>query len=144
MLTSRFRIHTGLHEGWASLFQRLTYLTLEILSERKCSIASVNHLKSKGFDITSIGVDDSGISDEYVMKTAMEQDRTIITYDSDYGELIFKHGFKPNAGIIFIRQQPADPLETAKIVDRLTSNSNLSFERTLTVVDSNSLRQKKY
>ncbi len=89
-------------------------------------------------------MDDSGISDEYVMKTAMEQDRTIITYDSDYGELIFKHGFKPNAGIIFIRQQPADPLETAKIVDRLTSNSNLSFERTLTVVDSNSLRQKKY
>lgn len=107
-------------------------------------ISSVNYLKSKDFDITSIGVNVPGISDEEVMKIASEQDRTIITYDSDYGELIFKHGFKPNAGVIFIRQQPTEPIETAKIIEQLTSNSNLSFERTLTVVDSNSLRQKKY
>lgn len=101
-------------------------------------------MKSKGFDITSIGVDDPGTADEHVMKLAMEQHRTIITYDRDYGELIFKYGFKPNTGVIFIREQPTEPLETAKIIDRLTSNSNLTFERTLTVVDSNSLRQKKY
>jgi predicted nuclease of predicted toxin-antitoxin system len=101
-------------------------------------------LKSKGFDITSIGIEYQGTRDEDVMKLAIEQDRTIITYDSDYGELIFKRGFKPNAGVIFIRQQPTEPLETARIIDRLSSNSDLTFERTLTVVDSNSLRQKKY
>ncbi|WP_421762877.1 DUF5615 family PIN-like protein [Ekhidna sp.] len=117
---------------------------MKFLANENIPIASVNYLKSKRFDITSMGVDDSGTSDEHVMKLAMEQDRTIITYDSDYGELIFKHGFKPNAGVIFIRQQPTEPLETAKVIDRLTSNSELTFERTLTVVDSNSLRQKKY
>jgi predicted nuclease of predicted toxin-antitoxin system len=72
------------------------------------------------------------------MKLATDLDRTIITYDSDYGELIFKHGYKPKAGVTFIKQQPTEPLETAKIIDRLSSNSNLTFERTLTVVDSNS------
>ncbi|MEQ8240921.1 DUF5615 family PIN-like protein [Marinoscillum sp.] len=117
---------------------------MKFLANENVPIASVNYLKSKGFDITSIGVDDPGTSDEHVMKLAMEQGRTIITYDSDYGELIFKYGFKPNAGVVFIREQPTDPLETAKVIDRLTSNSNLTFERTLTVVDSNSLRQKKY
>ncbi|RED93661.1 hypothetical protein C7460_12471 [Marinoscillum furvescens DSM 4134] len=91
-----------------------------------------------------MGVDDPGISDEQVMALAIEQDRTIITYDSDYGELIFKHGFKPNAGVIFIRFQPSEPLETAHIISQLATNPNLTFERTLTVVDSNSLRQKKY
>jgi len=78
------------------------------------------------------------------MNIAIEQDRTIVTYDSDYGELIFKYGFKPNAGVIFIRQQPTEPLETAKTIEQLMANTTLSVERTLTVVDSNSLRQKKY
>ena len=117
---------------------------MKFLANENVPIASVNYLKSKGFEITSIGVDDPGVSDEHIMSVAIDQGRTIITYDSDYGELIFKHGFKPNAGVIFIRQQPAEPLETAKIIDQLTSNPNLTFERTLTVVDSNSLRQKKY
>ncbi|MEM1406696.1 MAG: DUF5615 family PIN-like protein [Bacteroidota bacterium] len=117
---------------------------MKFLANENVPITSVNYLKSKGFHITSIGVDYPGISDEHVMSVAIEQNRTIITYDSDYGELIFKRGFKPKAGVIFIRQQPTEPLETAKIIGRLTSNPNLTFERTLTVVDSNSLRQKKY
>ena len=78
------------------------------------------------------------------MKIAIAEDRTIVTYDSDYGELIFKHGYKPEAGVIFIRFQPIDPLETSRILHRLTETSGLSFKRTLTVVDFNTLRQKKY
>lgn len=64
---------------------------MKFLANENVPIASVNYLKSIGFDVTSIGVDDPGIADEHVMKLAVEQDRTIITYDSDYGELIFKH-----------------------------------------------------
>lgn len=115
---------------------------MKFLANENVPVSSVNYLKSKGFDITSIGADNPGTSDELVMKLAIQEDRTIITYDSDYCELIFKHGFKPNAGVIFIRQQPTAPLETAKIIDRLIFN--LTFHRTLTVVDSNSLRQKRY
>ena len=117
---------------------------MKFLANENVPVSSVNYLKSKGYDITSIGVDEAGVSDQQVMDIATKQDRTIITYDSDYGELIFKYGFKPNAGVIFIRQQLTEPLETAKIIEQLTSNTTLSFERTLTVVDLNSLRQKKY
>ncbi len=117
---------------------------MKFLANENVPVSSVNYLKSKGYDITSIGVDEAGVSDQQFMDIATKQDRTIITYDSDYGELIFKYGFKPNAGVIFIRQQPTEPLETAKIIEQLTSNTTLSFARTLTVVDLNSLRQKKY
>lgn len=103
-------------------------------------MASVTLLKSNGFDITAIGLEYAGISDEEVMHIAIQEDRTIITYDSDYGELIFKKGYK----VIFIRNQPEEPLETAKVIQELTSNNSLSFNNTLTVVDSNSIRQKKY
>jgi predicted nuclease of predicted toxin-antitoxin system len=78
------------------------------------------------------------------MNIAIEEMRTIITYDSDYGELIFKHGYKPKAGVIFIRNQPSDPLVTAQIIEKLVLHENLTFEGALTVVDSNPIRQKKF
>ena len=97
-----------------------------------------------GFDIKAIGIDDSSITDEQVMQIAINENRTIVTYDSDYGELIFRHGYKPEAGVIFIRVQPIEPLETAKIPEDLISQKTISFERTLTVIGSNTVRQKKY
>lgn len=117
---------------------------LKFLANENVPLSSVTYLKSKGFDIRAIGVDNPSITDEQVMSLAIEERRTIITYDSDYGELIFKHGYKPQAGVIFIRNQPAEPLETANIIIQLSSDANISFDRTLTVVDSNSIRQKKY
>ena len=77
------------------------------------------------------------------MKIAVDEERTIITYDRDYGELIFKHGYKPQAGVIFIRTQPNEPLETGRVIEELL-NKGISFERALTVVGLNFLRQKKY
>ena len=117
---------------------------MKFLANENVPISSVTYLKTHGFNITAIGIDNPSITDDEVMKIAIDEGRTIITYDSDYGELIFKHGYKPNAGVIFIRFQPSDPLDTTKILERLLSTPGLSFERTLTVVDSTSIRQKKY
>ena len=117
---------------------------MKFLANENIPISSVTHLKSHGFDITAIGLDNPSISDKEVMKIASDEERIILTYDSDYGELIFKHGYRPDAGVIFIRYQPSEPLETTRILERLLSTPNLSFEQTLTVVDSNSIRQRKY
>jgi predicted nuclease of predicted toxin-antitoxin system len=117
---------------------------LKFLANENIPLASVTFLKSKGYDIKAIGLDNPSISDEEVMKIAIEEGRTVITYDSDYGELIFKQGFKPSGGVIFIRNQPKDPFETANLIERLLANSKLQINRTLTVVDNQSIRQKKY
>lgn len=117
---------------------------MKFLANENVPVASVNYLKSHGFDILAIGLDDHGTSDKHVVKLAIDQDRTIITYDSDYGELIFKRGLQPDAGVIFIRNQPTKPLDTANIIEKLTSNPDLTSERTLTVIYSGSVRQRKY
>ncbi|GAA5032008.1 hypothetical protein GCM10011506_24650 [Marivirga lumbricoides] len=117
---------------------------MKYLANENVPFSSVTYLKSKGYDIKAIGVDDPSITDEEVMQIAIDENRTIITYDSDYGELIFKHGYKPQAGVIFIRTQPTEPLETAKILEELLTNRIISFQRNLTVIDSNTIRQKKY
>ncbi len=117
---------------------------MKYLANENVPFSSITYLKSKGYDIKAIGVDDPSITDDQVMQIAIDENRTIITYDSDYGELIFKHGYKPQAGVIFIRIQPTEPLETAKILEELLTKKTISFEHTLTVIDSNTIRQKKY
>lgn len=117
---------------------------MKFLANENVPFSSIIYLKSKGHDIKAIGIDDPSISDEQVMNIAINENRTIITYDSDYGELIFRYNYKPKAGVIFIRVQPIEPLETAKIIEDLLSKRNISFEHTLTVIDTNSIRQKKY
>ena len=117
---------------------------MKFLANENVPFSSITHLKSIGYDIKAIGIDNPSITDEQVMQIAIAENRTIITYDSDYGELIFKHGYRPEAGVIFIRLQPEDPLETARILETLIFKNILSFDKNLTVIDSNSIRQKKY
>ncbi len=117
---------------------------MKYLANENVPFSSITYLKSKGYDIKAIGVDDPSITDEQVMQIAIEENRIIITYDSDYGELIFKYGYKPAAGVIFIRVQPAEPLETARILEDLVSKKTISFDNNLTVIDSSTVRQKKY
>lgn len=131
-------------KGRTLKFKILNVLILKFLANENVPNSSVEALKIAGFDITAIGVDNPGISDEQVMKIAIEEFRTILTYDSDYGELIFKYGYKPSAGVIFFRNQPSEPLETSKVLQRLISNHKLSFEQAITVIDTNSIRQKKF
>lgn len=117
---------------------------MKFLANENIPFQSIIYLKSLKYDIKAIGIDNPSISDKQVMNIAIEENRTILTYDSDYGELIFKYGYYPPAGVIFIRIQPNDPLETGKIMEQLLSKENLSFNNNLTVVDNNSIRQKKY
>lgn len=117
---------------------------MKFLANENIPITSVNALKVAGFDVAAIGIDNPSISDVQVMEIAIEESRTILTYDSDYGELIFKYGYKPPEGVIFFRNQPKEPFETSKILQKLLSNANLSFEQAITVIDSDSIRQKRY
>jgi len=106
--------------------------------------ASVDHLKGLGLDVTSIGVDFSGITDEEVIAIAIQEDRIILTYDSDYGELIFKFGHAPQAGVIYFRDFPRLPSEAGYIIEQMLKSGDFNFTRTMTVVDRLGVRQKRY
>ena len=56
---------------------------MKFLANENIPISSVTYLKSHGFNITAIGLDNPSISDEQVMKIAIDEERIIITYDSD-------------------------------------------------------------
>lgn len=117
---------------------------MKLLANENFPRASVVYLRNAGYDISAIGDNHLGISDKYVMELAMAEDRTIITFDRDYGELIYKHGYRPQAGVIYLRLDEFTPLQPAEIIEYLIRTVKIQTVSTFTVYDGDTLRQRKY
>jgi len=84
---------------------------LLLLADENFPLASYKYLRSKGYNI--IHITDAGLSsmkDEEVILFSISEKRLIITFDSDFGELIFKLGYSPK-GVIFFRWKTFKPLD---------------------------------
>lgn len=116
---------------------------MKLLANENFPGPSITLIKSEGLDIKSIASESPGMTDEEVMNLAIEEQRTIITHDSDYGELIFKHGLKPKSGVIYFRLFTFDPNEPGKLILQL-QKEGFDFSNRLTVIDHQSIRQRLY
>ena len=117
---------------------------MKLLANENIPLASVQYLLSVGVDLLWVGDNYSGISDEKVMEIAINQDRTIVTFDRDYSELIFKFGYKPQAGVIYLRFDEYTPVFAGELVYKIINYEELDFDNRLTVIDKRGIRQRKY
>ncbi|MCY7346724.1 MAG: DUF5615 family PIN-like protein [Pyrinomonadaceae bacterium] len=115
----------------------------KFLANENIPLATVFRLRNEGFDISSISLDAPSITDKEVMQISINENRTIITFDRDYGELIYKYGFRPPAGVIYLRMQNYQPEEPAELILKLLNNPNLECAGFFTVADEKSIRQRK-
>ena len=110
---------------------------MKFLANENIPQASVKKLQDEGFDVVSVSENFPSIKDETVILFASMEDRIIITFDRDYGELIFKHNLKHSAGVIYLRIQNFQPDEPAEIL------LNLFKTELKTVISENNIRQRK-
>jgi predicted nuclease of predicted toxin-antitoxin system len=62
---------------------------MKFLADENISTKVVNDLKSKGIDVISLKELGHGLSDEAVLEAANAQGRIVLTFDDDFGELIY-------------------------------------------------------
>lgn len=117
---------------------------MKILANENVPISSVKILDAAGLNIIAVGTDFPGILDEEVIEIAKKENRTIVTFDRDYGELIFKKGLKPQAGVIYLRWENFQPNEPGEYLIQLFNLKQIKFEGYLTVIGENNIRQRKY
>ena len=117
---------------------------MKLLANENFPIKSILYLRSKGFDISSIGTDNPSIQDHAVMTIAIREERTILTFDRDYGELIFKYNYKPQSGVIYLRLDEYQADEPGKIIAELINKKEFNFDNALTVLDKSGIRQRRY
>jgi len=104
---------------------------------------SIVILREEGHDVRSIRTDHPGISDQQVIAIAQAEDRTILTFDKDYGELIFKDGIDNPPAVLFLRYRGRDPKAAATLV-RDTLFAGTVLERRFTVIEEQGIRQRIY
>lgn len=116
---------------------------MKFLANENFPLPSVELLRNNNIDIFSIIESNPGITDEEVMEIAITKHRTIVTHDSDYGELIYKAGYRPKAGVVYFRIYNFEPVDPGKILLDLI-NRNFEFSNSLTVISEGSIRQRAY
>ncbi len=116
---------------------------MEFLANENFPGPSIGFLRKNGVNVKSIAEQNPGISDEQVMKLGIDEGRIILTHDSDYGELIFKFGYRPKAGVIYFRIYDFEPTDPGEILLELISQE-ISFADKLTVINEGSIKQRAY
>jgi predicted nuclease of predicted toxin-antitoxin system len=105
---------------------------------------SVDILREHGYEVRCIYEVSPGISDFRVVDIAIEEKLVILTFDKDYGELIFRHARNNPPSVIFFREKGNDPIFPAEVLLPILEKSLMNFDNSFTVVETNSLRQRFY
>lgn len=101
---------------------------MRFLANENFPLTSVRYLQEKGFGISAIGIEKPSIRDEEVLQIAIDEGRTILTFDRDYGELIFKNNLRPEKGIIYFRLSNYSPIEPAYLIEALLNIQDFNPE----------------
>ena len=114
---------------------------MKFLANENFPSPSFKYLKSKGWDIIHIGEEFMGFSDKEVLDLANKENRIIITFDRDYGKLVFRDGYK-TPGIIYFRIRKFTPLEPGIQLGNLLNEEKIAVNNLFTIIGSNMIRQR--
>lgn len=82
---------------------------MKFLANENFPFPNILLLRRAGYNILSISELDPGIADNAVIGKAVAEERIILTFDKDYGEIIFKHGVKKPPAVVFFRFKGENP-----------------------------------
>lgn len=71
--------------------------------------STVARFVQAGHDVQTMAALGPGLPDLDVLRLAREQDRCLITFDADFGELVFQQQAEPPPSIVYVRMHPIDP-----------------------------------
>lgn len=83
-----------------------------------------------------------GTPDPEVLSHARQHGQVHLTFDRDFGELVYHRGSAVPTGIIYLRLSPADPEEAGRVLLDLFGVKELQLEGCFTVVDRDRIRQR--
>jgi predicted nuclease of predicted toxin-antitoxin system len=101
----------------------------------------VLRLRQEGHDVLWIREAAPGSSDTEVLTRARKEDRLLITFDKDFGELVFRRGATASHGIVLFRiAQPSAAAVGARIAAILASRGDWSGN--FSVVEESAVRMR--
>lgn len=89
---------------------------MRFLANENFPLVAVEVLRQQGHDVVWIRTESPGISDPEVLSRAQAEDRILLTFDKDFGELAFRVKLSATCGIILFRvQAPSSQVVAQKV-----------------------------
>jgi len=82
---------------------------VRILAGQNFPRPALKALRNAGWDVFSIAEECPGVSDEEVAALCADQQRILLTFDKDFGELVFRRGLPVGSGVVLFRITPDSP-----------------------------------
>ena len=96
-------------------------------------------LRQRGHDVLWVREIARGSGDDAVLAKAQSEARVLITFDKDFGELVFRRGKAASRGIVLFRLRKLSPDFVARRVAQILE-STAEWEGHYGVVDEHSIR----
>ena len=113
-----------------------------LLANENVPLPAVKLLRAKGVDVVATAETMPGASDEQVLRFARDEGRWLVTYDRDYGELVFSRGLPSPPAIVYLRQEPYPPTRPADLLGSLLARPD-QVEGYFVVVGERSIRKRR-
>jgi predicted nuclease of predicted toxin-antitoxin system len=117
---------------------------MRFLANENFPFPSTKMLRENNFYVKSISEDCPGISDLEVMKIAIEEDLIILTFDKDYGEIIFKSGYFNPPSVVFFRYKGVNQSFAGEYILKMLIDQKKSLKGSFFVIEQENYRQRLY
>lgn len=99
---------------------------MRFLADENIDPVTVDALRDSGHDVAWIMTDAPGSPDEGILTRAGLEDRILLTYDKDFGELVFHRGMAADSGVILLRTTGPPEAQTKVCLDAIHERSDWS------------------
>jgi len=97
---------------------------MRILADENCPGDLIDALRAVGHDVRWVRTDAPGSTDPVILAQAQREDRLMLTFDKDFGELAFRYHLPAQCGIILCRLHTLRPAQlVAHVLHALASHT---------------------
>jgi predicted nuclease of predicted toxin-antitoxin system len=114
---------------------------MRFLANENFPLDAVEALRQNGHDVVWIRVESPGISDPEVLSRAQAENRILLTFDKDFGELAFRSRLPASVGIILFRiKAPSGSIVAQKIAKVISLRDDWCGH--FTVIEEDKIRMR--
>jgi len=118
---------------------------MRFLADEHFPMASVRLLIAAGHDVVHVGHVASGEDDVDLLVICESEERTMLTFDKDFGDLAFRDDRYPSTGVVLFRLKTRAIEEPAKLLLReLAVDDPFSLHGRITVITERGARFRDF
>jgi predicted nuclease of predicted toxin-antitoxin system len=117
---------------------------LIFLGDENIPLLVIKELRKSGYNIISVAENYKGSSDDEILDLSSKNRWIILTFDKDFGDLIYKQKLNKPLVIILLRIAPKSAEYILHLLKWLLSQPDINFEGNFVVMNSDKVRTVKF